>query len=67
MIADERLQQQTPDGFGFSTHSSLPFADYLEAGIVKICKVDGCNSKHKGHGACCKNIRLDFEIPIDKK
>ncbi len=33
MIANERLQQ-TSNGFGFSTVSSLPFANYLEADIM---------------------------------
>ena len=32
MIANER--QQTSDGFGFSTVSSLPFANYLEADFM---------------------------------
>ncbi len=36
MIANERLQQQTSNGFGFSTVSSLPFANYLEADIMSI-------------------------------
>ncbi len=54
MIANERLQQ-TSNGFGFSTISSLPFASYLEADmprpkgsknkinkkIKRICKICG--------------------------
>ncbi len=67
MMANERIQQQTSDSFGFSALSSLPFASYLRADIMKKgSKLD--NSKLTGEFKPCKSCgTIIYSMPNQNK